>query len=129
MAEAPCRAIVLEDDPAIARLLETILVREGFTVRLAARRSEAIEQIGSDRFHLVVLDLIVPDHGIDVIEFIKHHQLDLLKAIVVITADPRVITAMLRGEYPEPICKFLAKPFDVEQLTIAVHSCKQLCAE
>lgn len=127
MAQATCLALVLEDDRNIARLFQTILIREGFTVQLVGNRSEAIRQIGADRFHLVILDLMVPDHGTDVIQFIKHHHLDLLKALVVVTADAHAIAATLRGEYPEPICRFIAKPFDIEQLASAIHSCKQLC--
>src|SRR5687768_13741990 len=128
MSQAPCRALVLEDDRSIAQLFQAILTREGFTVQLTGTRTEAIRQLGSDRFHLVVLDLMVPDHGIDVIAFIKNHHLDLLKALIVVSADAAVIGATLRGEYPEPICKFVAKPFDLEQLTTVIHSCKQLCS-
>ena len=129
MTSAACRALVLEDDRAIARLLHAILEREEFAVQLAATRAEAIRQIGTDRFHLVVLDLMVPDGDVEVIDFVKQNHLELLKAIVVISADARAINATLRGEYPEPICKFIAKPFDVHQLTTAIHSCKQLCGE
>ena len=124
---SPCRALILEDDRDIARLFQTILVREGFTVQLTTTRSQAIEQISSDHFHLIVLDLMVPDHKLDVIQYIKLHHLALLKALVVVSADAQAIAATLRGEYPEPICKFVAKPFDVEQLTAVMHSCKELC--
>ncbi len=128
MSEAACRALVLEDDRTIAKLFQTILIREGFTVQLTGTRTEAIRQLGSDRFHLVVLDLMVPDHGIDVIEFVKNNHLELLKALIVVSADAAIIGATLKGEYPEPICKFVAKPFDLDQLTMAIHSCKQLCS-
>jgi DNA-binding NtrC family response regulator len=127
MTDAPCRALVLEDDRAIGSLLQRILTREGFAVQLVDTALAAIQLLEADRFHLVLLDLMVPDYRTDVIDFIKTHHLELLKAIVVVSADAGAIAEAMRGEFPEPICKFIAKPFDVGQLMSVIHSCKQLC--
>lgn len=127
MTEGACRALVLEDDRAIAGLLRSVLVREAFTVEIVSTAPEAIERVSSDRYHLVVLDLTVPDHGGDVIEYLKHHRLDALRSIVVVSAEPGAIRSALQGEYPEPICKFVAKPFDMAEFVRIVHACKELC--
>jgi DNA-binding NtrC family response regulator len=122
-----CQALVLEDDPGISRLLETILSREQFDVRLACSASEAIECLAENEFNLIVLDLVVEDHGTDVIEYLKTHRLDFLQAVVVVSAHPLAIRAALEGEYPEPICKYVAKPFELQELTSIIHACKHLC--
>src|SRR5258708_40007513 len=70
---------------------------------------------------------MVPDSGELVIEYIKHHQLDVLRSIIVVTAAPNAIRTALRGEYPEPICKFVAKPFDMHEFVQLVHPCKETC--
>jgi len=125
--DGACHALVLEDDRAIAQLFVRILKREGITVEWVENGSKAIECLASDRYNLLVLDLLVPDHGDRVIEYVKHHRLDLLKSIIVVSAQPTAIRAALSGAYPEPICKFIAKPFDTPEFVRAVHACKQLC--
>jgi hypothetical protein len=52
---------------------------------------------------LLVLDLVVPDHGQQVIDYVKHHQLDVLRGVIVVTAVPNLIRSASRGEYHEPI--------------------------
>ena len=120
-------SLVLEDDRAIAGLLKAVLIREGFDVEVVSKARDAIECIGLDRYDLIVLDLMVPDHGQQVIEYIKQHHLDALRSVIVVTAAPDAIRSALRGEYPEAICKFVAKPFDVPEFVELVHACKKLC--
>ncbi|HYS55253.1 MAG TPA: hypothetical protein VER58_15960 [Thermoanaerobaculia bacterium] len=117
VADAFCNALAHEPDAAIARLLRTVLARDGFTVQVAATSTEAIRHLASGIFNLVVVDAGVRDDGHEVIAYLKHHRL----------ADTRVIRSALHGQYPEPICKFVAKPFDIHVFRRAVHSCKQLC--
>ncbi|PYQ59858.1 MAG: hypothetical protein DMF58_10145 [Acidobacteria bacterium] len=120
----PCHALVVEDDPAICSLFRTILRREGFSVEDCRTGSEAIARIGPDGYHLIVIDLRRPEtHGGEVISYLKTHHLQVLKTVIVVSADRSVI----RGEYPEPICRFLSKPFDIEEFTHLVHACTELC--
>ena len=127
VATQRCHALVLEDDPDISRLLETILSREQFDVQATRSAAQAIESLSRNQFHLFLLDLVVEGRGTDVINHLKTHRLDLLQAVIVVSADPVAIRAALSGEYPEPICKFVTKPFDVAELTSVIHACKRLC--
>ena len=54
----------------------------------------------------------------EVIAYLKTHHLDLLRSVIVVSADP----SALRGEYPQPICRFLAKPFDVDEFVNLVKT-------
>jgi DNA-binding NtrC family response regulator len=127
VADAFCNALAHEPDAAIARLLRTVLIRDGFTVQVAATSTEAIQHLASGIFNLAVVDVGVRDDGHEVIAYLRHHRLDLLKAVIVVSADTRVIRSALHGQYPEPICKFVAMPFDIHEFRRAVHSCKQFC--
>jgi DNA-binding NtrC family response regulator len=127
VAEVFCNALAHEPDAAIAGLLRTVLARDGFTVQVAAKSTEAIQHLASGVFNLAVVDVGVRDDGHEVIAYLKQHRLDLLKAVIVISADTRVIRSALHGQYPEPICKFVPMPFDIHEFRRAVHSCKQLC--
>src|SRR5438477_3992579 len=114
-----CHALVVEDDSAICSLFRTLLRREGFTVDTCRTGSQAIASIAPDRYQLIVIDLRLPEtHGQEVINYLKSHHLDVLKSVMVVSADASVV----RGAYPEPICKFLAKPFDVDEFANLVHA-------
>lgn len=50
MDHVECRALVLEDDRAIATLLRAILAREGFISELVGKAREAIHRLSFDRY-------------------------------------------------------------------------------
>ena len=64
MADRPIRVLLVEDNPADARLLREYLTEpdgQQFHVTHAARLAEAVNFIKSDRFDLALLDLSLPD--------------------------------------------------------------------
>lgn len=124
MATEPCRALVVEDDTSIASLFAAILRREKFEVDVAGNGDQALEKIRANGYHLMVIDLMLPQtNGRKVIEYIREHHLETLNMLIAVSADASAI----RGSYPEDICKFLAKPFDVDEFVQHVHACKKLC--
>ncbi len=124
MAEESCRALVVENDSAISSLFEAILRREQFEVETASNGDQALEKIGANGYHLMVIDLMLPKtNGRKVIEYIREHHIETLNMLIAVSAD----LSAIRGSYPEDICKFLAKPFDVDDFVRHVHACKKLC--
>jgi two-component system OmpR family response regulator len=57
------RALITEDEPEMARLLEQALVEEGFDVEVAATGERAIDLLAASVFDLVLLDVMLP--GLD----------------------------------------------------------------
>jgi DNA-binding response OmpR family regulator len=55
--------LIIDDNLSSARTLKQFLETEGFQVRLAADRAEALRVLGSEEFRLVFLDLVLPDAG------------------------------------------------------------------
>jgi CheY-like chemotaxis protein len=53
--------LVVDDDPAILRLLTMLLGVEGYSVQTAERGEQAVEAIKTDPPDLVILDLGLPD--------------------------------------------------------------------
>ena len=124
MATEPCRALVVEDDSSINSLFATILRREQFDVDTATNGDLALEKIRANGYHLMVIDLMLPrTNGRKVIEYIREHHIESLNMLIAVSADASAI----RGSYPDDICKFLAKPFDVDEFVRHVHACKKLC--
>jgi DNA-binding response OmpR family regulator len=120
------RALICEDDAAIRALVRTVVQREGFAVDAVADGKEGIEKMASGCYDLVLLDLMMPDvDGFAVVNFLKRRRPSSLKRVIVMSAAGSVV----RGDFPEPICKLLPKPFDIDQLTSAVRTCARDCDE
>jgi len=58
--ETQRRVLVVEDDDAIALVLEDLLVSEGFAVQRAANGSVALQLLPEFRPDVIVLDLMMP---------------------------------------------------------------------
>jgi CheY-like chemotaxis protein len=53
--------LVVEDDAALRRLFEQMLVRDGHDVTMAADGAQALKLIETTRFDVVITDLIMPE--------------------------------------------------------------------
>lgn len=75
--------LVVDDDPQVLKLFGRILVKAGYTVRLAPSGERALSEIRDARFDLVVLDLSMPE--IDGFDLLKEFRTRLpeLRIIVV----------------------------------------------
>ena len=72
MTAPPVRVLVVDDEPAIRRLLKTSLTAEGYEVVEAATGEEGLAVFGRLRVDLVLLDLGLPDiEGREVITRIR----------------------------------------------------------
>ena len=57
---APCAVLIVEDDNLVRALLADTLRDEGFIVRTAAHRQEALAVLAQWRPNLIILDLDMP---------------------------------------------------------------------
>ncbi len=117
------RALLVEDDSAIRRLVEKLLQRRGVAIDAAADGRRALERLGSGtRYDVVILDLMVPEvSGFDVIRHVGEHHRATPVAVVSAVSQPAL--AQLD---PRVVKLVISKPFDVDQFTKAVLA---LCEE
>src|SRR5438445_12663753 len=107
------RALVVEDDPAIRRLVEKLLQRRGIVIDTARDGKQAIEKIAATTYSVVILDLMLPEvNGYEVIEYIKKNGLRLPVAVV-----SAVSQQALSKLDPDVVKLIIAKPFDVHEFT------------
>src|SRR5919205_3720199 len=83
MEHARHRALIVEDDPAIRRLVEKLLTRQGVEIVTARDGREAIGHLRDNDFCVVVLDLMVPEvNGFELIDYIKREEKRVPVAVV-----------------------------------------------
>jgi CheY-like chemotaxis protein len=113
--------LVVEDDPAIRRLVTMVLQRHGYRMETAADGLEAVLKLGVCDYDVIVLDLMMPN--LDGFTFLKtfaeNEPERLRKVIVTSAASPAVIRERMTGG---PFL-LLPKPFDIHELVSAVESC------
>jgi DNA-binding response OmpR family regulator len=106
------RVLVVEDDEAIAQVLQRSLRLEGYDVKLAADGIEALEEANAFLPDLVVLDLGLP--RLDGIEVARRlHQTDDVPILVLTARD--AVEARVEG-LDSGADDYLVKPFERQEL-------------
>ena len=115
--------LIVEDDPAIRRLVKTVLQREGYRVDVAGDGVEAVLKLGVVEFDVIVLDLMKPNlDGFSLMNTLAENDPSRLqKVIVTSAASPSIIRDRMRGTPFD----LLTKPFDIAQLADRVARCIQ----
>ena len=116
------RALVVEDDPAIRRLVEKLLTRLKIEIDVAADGRTAMEKLRSQHYSVLVLDLMVPElDGFAIIDLIKNENMNIPVAVVSAVSQQALTKLDL-----DVVKLVISKPFDVDEFTKAIVA---LCAE
>ncbi len=113
--------LIVEDDPAIRRLVTMVLQRAHYEVQTASDGVEAVLKLGLHEFDVVILDLMMPNlDGFAMLETFGREDPELLKKIIVTSAaSPGVIRERMKAMPFE----VLPKPFDIQDLLAVVRRC------
>jgi CheY-like chemotaxis protein len=110
------RILVADDDPAILRLVTTILEKEGFSVVVARDGREAYKALQDDvGFTAAVLDVVMPQiSGPELVRFMKTEKRFMKIPVMMMTAeqDPKLPT----DSFAAGAVVFLPKPFTTTEL-------------
>ncbi|MCS6852618.1 MAG: response regulator [Gemmataceae bacterium] len=118
---AHIRILVLDDDPAVCRLIQSTLAEEDFgvdTVSDPGQMESALQNPAG--YHVIILDYVVPGLNSDqLLAWVKQYQPDA--SIIVVTAYPSVDSALscLRAHAHD----YITKPFQIEHLRRVVVRC------
>jgi len=109
---------IVDDEPIIHEVLGDLLTSEGYAVVNSANGEEALEKHSSQKFDLILLDLLMPGmDGIEVLKLLKKR--DPRSIIIIITAYASVesaISAMKIGAFD-----YIQKPFKHDELLLTVE--------
>ena len=117
------KILVVDDEPSIRKVLQTLLEVDGYKVETAASGKEALERVGAgERPDLVILDVLMPE--IDGIETLRQlMQIDRTLSVIMLSCTNEVTTvveAIRLGAMD-----YLTKPFEKPELEAAFLKCKQ----
>jgi two-component system response regulator PilR (NtrC family) len=121
--------LVVDDEEIMREILDALLAREGYHVRLASSGEEGIELARSVPFDAAIVDVMMPGlDGIATLEELRKADDEL--PVIMVTAFASVetaIAAMKRGAFD-----YVTKPFKNDEVLVVVRNAverRQLVAE
>ncbi len=110
------RALIVEDDPAIRKLLQKILIRSGIEIDTVQDGKHALEMLSKGDYSVMILDLMVPEvNGFEIIEYVKANKIDVPIAVVSAVSQQALMRLDLKV-----VKLVISKPFDVDEFTKAI---------
>src|SRR6186713_1444800 len=111
--------LVIDDEEIMREILEALLTREGYEVRLASNAAQGLELARALPFDAAVVDMMMPGmDGIATLEELKKTDDDL--PVLMITAFASVenaIKAMKRGAFD-----YITKPFKNDEVLVVLRN-------
>src|SRR3981081_80397 len=111
--------LVVDDEEIMREILETLLTREGYEVRVASSGTEGLELARALPFDAAIVDIMMPGlDGIATLDELKRVDEDL--AVIIITAYASVesaISAMKCGAFD-----YITKPFKNDEVIVVIRT-------
>ncbi len=119
MALNDSSVLVVDDDPAVGKVLGALLAQDGIASVTVRSGATALEELGRAFFDLVVTDLRMPPgmDGLQLLERVREAYPET--PVILMTAHgtiPVAVEAMKAGA-----ADFIVKPFDRDEILYAVH--------
>jgi EAL domain-containing protein (putative c-di-GMP-specific phosphodiesterase class I) len=111
------RVLIIDDEPAVLRVLGLLLERNGFAVASASNARDGLALLAEKGFDVVLTDIIMPElSGVDFLKELRRHDLDV--PVILMTAGATLDSALDAIEYGAQ--QYLLKPVEPEALVHAV---------
>ncbi|MFI5309933.1 MAG: EAL domain-containing protein [Gemmatimonadales bacterium] len=111
------RVLVIDDEPAVLRVLGLLLERHGFAVDRAASAHDGLKLLERQQYHCVLSDILMPElSGVEFLRELRRHDLDV--PVILMTGGPTLDSALDAIEYGAQ--QYLLKPVEPESLVQSV---------
>lgn len=120
VTKMPGRTIlVVDDEEHVRSALQSVLEREGYTVRTAEAATDALEVLRKEPIKLIISDQNMPGmSGIDFFKLVRERHPHVCRIMLTGDADrDTVVRAINQGE----VYRFLSKPWNNTMLRVTVH--------
>lgn len=113
--------LIVEDEEKLARFVELELMHEGYRVSKAANGRDALDMMLSERYSLVLLDIMLPGlNGLEVLRRIKNEQaLEDVPPVILLTARDAVMDKV--AGLDAGAVDYITKPFAIEELLARIR--------
>jgi DNA-binding response OmpR family regulator len=113
--------LIVEDETAIARLMEIHLQRAGYSVTCCGNGHDAIALLESNAYKLMLLDRMIPGvRGLDLLRWLRKQDALRTLPVVMVTALAQT-EERIRG-LNEGADDYLPKPFEPDELVARVQA-------
>jgi DNA-binding response OmpR family regulator len=117
--KAQSRVLVVDDDPMIRHIVQTILEAEGYRVTTAENGADGVETLRRETaiepFKFMVLDMMMPKMtGLEVLSVVRRDEIFTDLPVIMLTAESKPDN-ILSG-YNAGASYYMTKPFTREQL-------------
>ena len=116
------RLLVVEDDEALAALLEEYLGEAGYAVSVCRRGDTALEMLKNAQFDLVLTDIVLPGaDGLTILQTVGGEPLRTL--VILMTGYSGVedaLHAVEKGAYD-----FVSKPFQLPEIRVRLDNARK----
>ena len=110
--------LVIEDELALADLIQNVLEDEGYRVSLAFNGEHGLRLLQQGRPDLILCDVMMPIlNGLEFCKRVQANRRYSTIPIVLMSAVPQ----MLAEQFECRPAAYLAKPFDMDDLLMLVH--------
>ncbi|MBN2716139.1 MAG: response regulator [Deltaproteobacteria bacterium] len=110
--------LIIDDDKEICDYMETFLARDGFLVKALTAPQDAVEEVKTGKYHLVILDLMMPKiDGIELLGQIRKVDTDI--AVIIFTGYPSLETAVASMKLD--VVDYIKKPFNPEEFSQVIE--------
>lgn len=115
--------LIVDDDLGMRETLEAVLVDDGLQVVSAASGQEALKRLETRTFHVVLLDLRMPDsNGLELLPRIKATAPET--SVIIMTAYGTIKTAVEAVKLGA--FDFITKPFELDEVRLVIERSLQL---
>jgi DNA-binding response OmpR family regulator len=123
----PKKVLVVDDDPAMRRIVERVLRLEGLEVATAANGAECLIAVGMESPNLIILDVNMPVMGgLQTLRALRENAATRHLPVIMLTArdsDDDVARGWMSG-----VDLYLTKPFNLQELRVAVRRALEVSA-
>lgn len=110
------RILIVEDNPAISKLIRTNLTITGYQTTCAMDGREAVSAIQENAFDLALLDIMLPEiDGFELLPYMQEKQIPVIFVSAKADIASRVQGLRLGAE------DYLVKPFDILELLVRME--------
>ena len=108
--------LIVEDDPAISRLIDTNLTISGYQTFCAMDGRQAVEAVQAQQFDLALCDIMLPElDGFELLPYMQEKGIPVIYVSAKADVQSRVQGLRLGAE------DYLVKPFDILELLVRME--------